>query len=75
MGLCSVFGLASGSPLVPHHQVEEIFADRLFTGVLGGTKLHSAMGERTGQEEIFIAVDGLCVKERKTKEGEIIKWH
>lgn len=35
--------------------------------MLGGTKLHSAMGERTGQEEIFIAVDGLCEKERKTK--------
>lgn len=41
-------------PLVPHHQVEQVFADRLFAGVLWGTELCPPMGQRAGQEETLV---------------------
>lgn len=41
-------------PLVPHNQVEQVFADRLFAGVLWCTELCPAMSQRAGQEEALI---------------------
>lgn len=42
-------------PLVPHHQVKEVFANQLFAGVLRCTQLHPSMSQRTRHEEAFIA--------------------
>lgn len=41
-------------PLVPHHQVEQVFADRLLAGVLRRTELRPSMSQRAGQEEPLI---------------------
>lgn len=45
----------SYTPLVPHHQMEEIFADSLFAGVLWCAELRPSMSQRAGQEEALVA--------------------
>lgn len=41
-------------PLVPDHQVEQVFADSLFAGVLRCAELRPSVSQRAGQEEPFI---------------------